>query len=189
MILFRTPLRSTLALAALAVNSCISPPNFPTTPSIEFKDMTVTRVDDGVLTAYDRVTITVSFQDGEGDLGLRKEDKTDDSPYRQYLADGSPNRNYNNYFLVPYYRTSDGQYAPVEFGNAKNIYISTYPPLDPAGGKAAPLKGDLTYTTEIPVDGNFTPIKQGQDIRFELSIMDRGLHESNKIVTPSYRVQ
>lgn len=151
--------------------------------------MKVTRVDDGVSTAYDHVVLTVSFKDGEGDLGLNESDKTDDSPYRKLLADGTPNRNYNNYFLVPYYKTNSGEFAPVVFANAKNIYISTFPPLDPGTSKAAPLKGDLTFTTDISVDGNFTPIKQGQDIRFELSIMDRGLHESNKIVTPSYHVQ
>ncbi|WP_345111967.1 hypothetical protein [Hymenobacter algoricola] len=187
--MFRTLSGAAVVLSTFALSSCLNTPNFPSTPSIEFKEIKVTRVDDGITTAFDHVVITVNFKDGEGDLGLNESDKTPNSPYAKTLPDGTPNRNYNNYFLVPYFEVSPGRFEPVVFQNADNIYISTYPPLDPPGGKAAPLKGDLTFTTDILVDGSFTPIKSGQTIRFELSIMDRALNESNKVVTSSYLVQ
>jgi hypothetical protein len=184
---FRTLLRSALLLSAGAVGSCISPPDFPSTPSIEFKELKVNRVDDGVTTAFDHVVLTVTFKDGEGDLGLNESDKTADSPYAKTI-NGLPNRNYYNYFLTPFVETSPGVFEPVKFVNSLVTYNSTYPPLDPAGSKSAPLKGDLSFTTDVLVDTD-TPIKSGQNIRFELTIMDRALHESNKITSSVYHVQ
>jgi len=189
MVLFRTLWKSSLVvLTTVAVSSCLSPPNFPSTPSIEFKKLEVTRVVDNTGT-YDNVAVTVSFKDGEGDLGLTEEQKTADSPYTRYLADGvTLNRNYYNYFITPFVETSPGQFEAVPLLDVRLPYDSTYPPLDPTNGKAAPLKGDLTFTTKIYADID-TPIKPGQNIRFEVSIMDRALHESNKITTSAYHVE
>jgi hypothetical protein len=190
MTMFRTLLRSLLGLSAVAVSSCISPPDFPSTPSIEFKELKVTRIVDPNpnITPIDNVVVTVSFKDGEGDLGLNESDKVDGGPYSYKLADGSLNRNYYNYFITIYRQNSQGGFDPVPLVDPRFPYDSTFPPLDPQGGKAAPLKGDLNFTTKIKIDTN-TPIKSGETIRFEVSIMDRALHESNKVVTSTYRVQ
>jgi hypothetical protein len=189
MTMFRTLSGSLLAVAALAVSSCLSPPDFPSTPSIEFKALKVERIDTNPnLTPYDHVVVTVSFKDGEGDLGLTDADKTADSPYRQYLADGSMNRNYYNYFITIFRKNSQGTFEPVPLKDPRFPYDSTYPPLDPVGSKPAPLKGELNFTTDIFIDTD-TPIRSGETIRFEVSIMDRALHESNKITTSEYKVQ
>ncbi|WP_345070560.1 hypothetical protein [Hymenobacter fastidiosus] len=189
--MLRTLSGSLLLLTALAVSSCISPPDFPSTPNIEFKELKVTRITDPNpnIVPQDQVAVTVSFQDGEGDLGLTNDQKTKGSPYYQDPQQGAPrNRNFYNYFITIFRQNGQGRFEPVPLVDPRFPYDSTFPPLDPEGGKAAPLKGDLTFTTNFDIDTD-KPIKPGDIIRFEISIMDRALNESNKITTTSYLVQ
>jgi len=50
---------------SVAVGACFDPPEFPTTPMIEFEDMTYKRVN-----GIDSLFFEISFTDGDGDLGL-----------------------------------------------------------------------------------------------------------------------
>ena len=47
--------------------SCFDPPNFPIVPRITFKGVKIINVADPLI--YDTLTVSVSFQDGDGDLG------------------------------------------------------------------------------------------------------------------------
>jgi hypothetical protein len=61
------------ALLALGVTGCLNPPDYPETPSIEFKGITKQRMTGPNGTAdFDRVVVSVDYKDGDGDLGLRE---------------------------------------------------------------------------------------------------------------------
>ena len=65
-------------LAGILVTSCLTPPEFADTPSIEYHDVTFKKGE----TAFDAdtLTVTITFQDGNGDLGLNKDFDTGE-PY------------------------------------------------------------------------------------------------------------
>jgi hypothetical protein len=143
-----------LLLTGLTVSSCLEPPDYPDTPTIGFQSITSKRITDNTGT-YDQVTITVSFRDGNGDLGLTNEDKVPGSPWAERNPDGSFNPYYNNYYLTP------------------------YPPLA-TDGREAPLRGDLSFSYNFYVG---SPFRSGQVVRFDVSILDRALNQSNTVTT------
>ncbi|MCB2407822.1 hypothetical protein [Hymenobacter lucidus] len=174
-----------LGLSGL-LTSCLEAPEYPTSPRIEFKEIVVDRYDFGTgYTPVDTVRLTINFTDGDGDLGLSiNGDK--DAPYQPTNPDGSYNRNTHNYFITPYKRTDpNGAFQAVATGSTSE-YNSRFPPLFSADAKPGPLKGTLTLTTPFFLGSPFRP---GDEVRFEVSIMDRALNESNKITTASYIVK
>ena len=187
MSLFRTLSAATaLCLAAVAnLTGCISAPNYPVVPEIDFKEVVVTHVlPTGALNARDTLKFVLNFRDGDGDLGLSKDDLLV-APYNT-ITGGHNNRGYSyNYFIQPFIKNAGtGQFTrfitPPPFGKIGQ-YDATYPRLNGVDGKPAPLKGILNYKFPISLDGS--TYKAGQVFRFEISILDRALHESNTITT------
>ncbi|QIL77740.1 hypothetical protein [Hymenobacter sp. HDW8] len=166
-----------LLLTGLTVSSCLEPPEYPETPTIDFERITSQRISDASGT-YDKVTITVSFRDGDGDLGLNEADKTDDSPWAR-IKNGLPNPYYNNYYLTPSIRNAQGDFVELELPDPSFNYNSTYPPLA-TDDREAPLRGELNFTYDFYVGSPFTP---GQTVRFNVSIFDRALNQSNTVTT------
>lgn len=163
-----------LLLTGLTVSSCLEPPEYPDAPTISFKEITSQRISDATGT-YDRVVITVSFRDGDGDLGLNESDKTPDSPWAR-IKDGQLNPFSDNYHLTAFVRNAQNEFVPpVPSFNTSN----TYPPLA-TDGREAPLRGDLKFTYDFYVGGVF---RVGQTVRFEVYIFDRALNQSNTITT------
>jgi hypothetical protein len=163
-----------MLFVGLAVSSCITAPEYSDTPEISFKSITKQRfvTDDGT---FDSVKVTISFRDGDGDLGLDNADTN--PPYQQYEADGkTENRFYNNYFLQPQVRQADDSYQNYNVGFG---YNSRYPYLN-TSGRSEPLKGDLTFSQRF-FKGTFG--SPGKIVRFQVSIVDRALHESNTVIT------
>jgi hypothetical protein len=168
-----------LLLTGLTVSSCLEPPDYPDTPTIGFQSITSKRITDNTGT-YDQVTITVSFRDGNGDLGLTNEDKVPGSPWAERNPDGSFNPYYNNYYLTPYIRnTANGEFVELELPDPSFNYNSTYPPLA-TDGREAPLRGDLSFSYNFYVG---SPFRSGQVVRFDVSILDRALNQSNTVTT------
>ncbi|MBG8554921.1 hypothetical protein [Hymenobacter guriensis] len=162
---------------SLFVASCISPPEYPDTPSIEFKNINSVRVVDGDGTR-DVVTITLAFKDGTGDLGLDSLD-IKAAPFLPKNADGTPNRYFNNYFVKIFRKDkATGVFRSL---NVEPQYDSRFDHLAPSD-KAAPIKGDLRFTLNLQYGFTF---RKGDEIRFEIAIADRGLRESNTITTDS----
>ena len=178
------------ALLCAAVASCISPPDYPDTPSIKFKRLDVVRISDAT-GVFDSDTIVISFEDGNGDLGLSTDDIM--APYNEVKdpATGrNTNLNYFNYYIQPqvkYLGTTDfvDFVNPAPFGFVGEFY-SRYPRLDPDAEKEAPLKGDLRFNIKWYLQAPFFP---GDEVRFKVSINDRALNQSNEIITSSYIVQ
>ncbi|ALD21217.1 hypothetical protein [Hymenobacter sp. DG25A] len=163
----------------LLLNACITPPDYPDTPSIEFKAIKLQRKSP-VTGVYDSVTVTVSFKDGDGDLGLSPTDTL--PPHNQYNPNSTdpnrtPNRFYNNYFFQPLLKGEDGVFRPIDFAFP---YDSRFPRLTNSD-RSEPIKGDLNFSQTF-FRGAFP---SGSEVRFEVSIVDRALHESNKVTTSS----
>ena len=187
--LFRTlSAAAAVGLAAASLASCISAPNFPIVPEIEFSEVRVAHVAAGSQNAVDTLTFVLNFRDGDGDLGLSPEDLKV-APYNTTTG-GHNNRGYGyNYFIQPFIKNSSGQFVqfvnPPPFGKVGE-YDSYFPRLDGDKAKPAPLKGTLNYKFPITLDGS--AFKPGQVFRFEISILDRALHESNKITTSEVKL-
>jgi hypothetical protein len=152
-------------------------------PEIDFKDVQVVRVpaSNGNL-AIDTLKFAINFRDGDGDLGLSDQDITV-APWNATTG-GPNNRGYSyNYFIKPFKKNDTGQF--VEFlipgGIGAGEYDGRYLRLDGADAKPAPLKGELRYKLPLSLDGDV--FRAGQVFRFEISIMDRALHQSNTITT------
>jgi hypothetical protein len=185
--LFRTLSGAALVcLAGGGLSSCLNPPNYPIVPEIDFKDVQVVRVpaSNGNL-ATDTLKFAINFRDGDGDLGLSDQDIT----VAPWNADtGGPyGRGYKfNYFIRPFvFDISSRQFVPfttpLALGGFVGEYDGRYLRLDGADAKPAPLKGELRYKLPISLDGDI--YRAGQVFRFEISIMDRALHQSNTITT------
>jgi hypothetical protein len=52
----------------MAIEACFDPPEYPVTPEIEFENIQFKDVADP---GFDSLILTISFKDGDGDLGLR----------------------------------------------------------------------------------------------------------------------
>ncbi|GAB3867477.1 hypothetical protein GCM10028824_09950 [Hymenobacter segetis] len=185
--LFRT-LRGValLGLAGAGLSGCLSAPSYSNTPEIEFTDVRVTRIPPpkpGDLTEVD-LEFVLSFRDGDGDLGLDPEDLN--NPPFNSTTGGHNGKGFGlNYFVQPYKKNpATGKFEfflnPPPFGKVGE-YDDRYPRLNGADGRAAPLKGELRHMVPFFLDG--TVFNTGDVFRFEISILDRGLHESNKITT------
>ena len=169
---FRVLGLATLALlASLTVSSCLTPPDYSDTPEIDFKSIQIKRVTDATGT-YDTVTVTVSFRDGDGDLGL-----SNDETNPPYQYDNGNNRYNNNYFFEPQIlNPQTGIFNPVTINYG---YDSRYPRLTQSERKE-PLRGELSFGLKFSVGSTFA---RGSTVRFKVSIADRALHESNTVLT------
>lgn len=176
-----------LALAGTGISSCLSPPDYPIEPNIDFKDIKLVRVPnaDGGNIELDTVIVSLNFRDGDGDLGL--DDADIKVPPFNTTTGGHNNLGYrNNFFVQPFKKVGGVNGSFVKFVTPllpQGKYDGRYPRLDGSvDGKRAPLKGSMTY--KLPVltldRSNFNV---GDVFRFEVSILDRGLHESNVIIT------
>ena len=106
-----------LVAAGFGISSCLSPPDYPETPEISFKRIQQRRVD--TLTGlFDRVVVTVSFKDGDGDLGLSNDDIN--PPFNELdPVTKLPNRYYNNYFFQPQIQRGGGQFEDYKDRNSR----------------------------------------------------------------------
>ncbi|MBF9140456.1 hypothetical protein [Hymenobacter properus] len=182
--LFRTLTIACSALAGLGLSSCLSAPDYPVVPAIDFKSVDMVVVPTGTLTAIDTLKFSVDFRDGDGDLGL-SDDDIKVAPFNATTG-GFNNRGYAyNYSIQPYKRNGNaGNYTYTKFVNAGGVegeYNGRFLHLEKEGSRPAPLKGTLTYALPLSVDG--APFYPGDTFRFEITIMDRALNRSNTVTT------
>jgi len=58
------------AIILTGVSACFNPPEFPIQPQIEFESIQYKEYGTGFDSEYDSLILTISFKDGDGDLGL-----------------------------------------------------------------------------------------------------------------------
>ncbi|MFD2720065.1 hypothetical protein ACFST9_15180 [Hymenobacter monticola] len=180
--LFRTTTVLGFGLAGLGLSSCLSAPDYPVEPAIDFKSVEMVVVPTGPRTAIDTLKFSVDFHDGDGDLGLSNDD-IKVAPYNATTGGFKGRSPQYNYIIQPFKRSgTNGNYTYTKFVlSTEGEYDGTYPRLEKDDTRPAPLKGTLTYALPVSVDGSvFNP---GDTFRFEITIMDRALHASNTVTT------
>ena len=146
---------STLILAAFVM--CISPPDYPIEPQIEFLGLSKNTMRQGVLGIEDSLFLTFSFTDGDGDLGNLGQAK---DSVNIFLTDKRTNQP-SERFRIPYVPEQgagngiSGDMRLLLFTTCCNVL----PPCE--------------ASTTKPID----------TLVYEIYIKDRAGHESNRILT------
>jgi hypothetical protein len=141
---------------AVVLSSCLKTEEFPKEPHIEYKSY----VQHG-----DSSELTISFTDGDGDIGLGQGDT---------LAPYNPGSEWYHNFFVDYYKMVNGEWVMQDFPLPLYYRI---PVITPTGQNKA-LQGDITVeisTLVLPADTTV------DFVRFSIHIADRALHESNTV--------
>ena len=147
----------------LGLSSCIQFHTYPLEPYIEFLSFTKISTTSGV---DDLGTLTISFTDGDGDIGL--DDNQTDTPY-----DTSSIYYYN--IFIKYFEKQNGEYKEVVLIPSNDGRI---PNLTPTGNKKG-LQGNISVDLYIN-----NPLSVYDTIRYEVYIVDRALNHSDTITTP-----
>lgn len=150
-----------LALMCLLV-SCYESPNFDLKPNIEFKSLRKEiRLDAFSGSKKDSVIISISYQDGDGDLGLNETEK----------ATAVLKNDYN--YLIKIFRKKKGVFTEV----IQDVPYSGYFPRLKSDGKIGPIEGSIDYSIDFPQP--FTPVKDS--LKFQVTIKDRVGNISNTV--------
>lgn len=158
-----TKLLGVLLLTALLAASCLKTEEFPKEPHIAFKSYTQ---------SPDSSELTISFTDGDGDIGLNQGDT---------LAPYNPGSHWYHNFFVDYYKLENGTWELQVF--TLPLYYRI-PVITPTGQNKA-LEGDIA----VQISPQVLPQVPGDTVRFGVYIADRALHESNTVFTDAIVVQ
>lgn len=151
------------ALVLLALSACFKKKKFSEVPSIRFLEFTKLE---------DSAKITLSFQDGEGDIGLAPDQMG--SPYNP----GS--RYYYNLYMV-YYEKDDalGWIPGKDFNGDTIVFKNRILPV--YQGKKKGIEGKIVATLEPFFYNPFS--SQSDTVKYRVQLIDRALHESAWIET------
>ncbi|MBT9392801.1 hypothetical protein KLP40_06465 [Hymenobacter sp. NST-14] len=175
-------LAALLAFTGLGAAACISPPDYPDTPEIEFKSITQQPRTNPLGGIENNVGITVSYRDGDGNLGMKE-----DEIRQAGNAPQSPNS--YNYICTLQIRDGSNTFIDYNFTPIFPGYSGQFPYLPPAeqGDRAAPIRGDLTLNVVVTATPPVLP--RGSVVRFKIKIKDRDLNESNEVLTSPITLQ
>ena len=153
------------------LTSCSPVQSYSEIPEIRFKELVV---EDRFDTAFEQIMrkaiLTFSFIDGDGDLGVRKEDK-----------DNPASRIYYTWFQ----KLPDMTYDLYQFNDTLTTITSAIP-YDEVMNKNEAQNKTLKGTIEIVLD---PPLKQGLDtMQIRFYITDRAKNESNLERTPDFSI-
>ena len=150
-----------LLLSALLIG-CRHEEKYSIIPYIEF--LSLEKVDNG--TGHDsQATLTIHFQDGDGDIGLDDRDKNPvfavDSPY------------YYNFF-IDFYEKQQGEWVKIDLPTPLHAHVPHLSEDVPES-----IEGKLSILTYIN-----NPMSSYDTVRLSCYLVDRALHHSDTIVTP-----
>ncbi len=149
-------------LLLLAIG-CTKPPDYPDEPVIEFLRMTKTSMEQGALN-NDSLTITISFTDGDGDIG-NEDSENAQQIISAFFTDTRTDYEFSPTFAIPHI---PDQGAGNGISGEINMSIFTscclYPDATPP----------CTASSEYPEDM----------LSYRIKIVDRAGNESNVIETP-----
>lgn len=156
-----------LILLFTGLTGCIKDVEYPLKPEIEFGGFSTMRDVSG----KDSVgLITISYTDGDGNIGLFEWDTVEPKKYNYYLK------------FMQYINKELVEFKPPDTTLTFNARI---PILTPAG-KNKNIKGDITMTLALYFARQAL---QSDTIAFEIYIKDRTLLESNVIETPLFVIK
>ena len=160
--------------------ACFSPPEFSNAPEIGFVGISGDRTTDPLGNRQDSITVTISFKDGDGDLGLSNQDTL--SPFQPFeqQPDGSLTVNlYHHNYHMTVKRMKDGMLEEVNFLDGGKVK-GRFPRLVDGNG---PLEGELNFGRYFLIGGSSNTFNEGDSLLFEVFIIDRALQQSNTITT------
>lgn len=148
--------------------ACVDIPQYDNTPSIAFNSITkYVVVDQSTQKLKDSIIITVDFTDGDGDLGVSR-DQANDPKYSDW----------GNYQLRTFIIKPDKSEIEIPLSQDQFMFFQQLKPE----GKPGPIKGklDLGYKTEMTYSD---PSNTMIPIRFKIKIRDRALRASQEVST------
>lgn len=163
-----------LAVAA----GCVDIPDFSDTPAIYYNGISQdVRVDTilGIPQESEIVTVTVNFEDGDGDLGASTAEIQDTENFTKNYRN-APGWNLEaNYELVTMIQQRDSSWSEMVMAGDSFKFF----PLLKVDGKAGPIKGKLDLNTRFRRLNTAVPTK----VKFKVRIIDRAFRVSNQIET------
>lgn len=155
-----------LIIIVAVFSSCNKTKDYPVQPIIEFKELVGLRNTDGIDTI---ARLTLSFTDGDGDLGYRKGDTA--APF-------NPGSEFFYNFFMKIYYMDNGTFTEVPF-------LADFPPnyripAIESNDHSKATAGDIIVDIELTGVENVTP---RDTFKFEVYVSDRALHKSNTITS------
>ncbi|HEY0977182.1 MAG TPA: hypothetical protein VGE21_06905 [Flavobacteriales bacterium] len=152
-----------VAMAVIAVlgAGCLKTEEFPTQPVITFKSFEV---------FPDSASLTISFTDGDGDIGLDQGDTL--APFNPPYDPDRPW--YYNFFVDAYYLQNGVWQDP---GFVLPLYYRV-PDITPTGQNKA-LEGDIAVAINNAVLDGLQAL--GDTVKFEVRLADRARQMSNRV--------
>ena len=159
----KTVLIMVITFFVAAFTGCTKHEKYPIEPHIEFYSFTKIpnnyKVDD-------KAILSISFTDGDGDIGLE-------------MGDTMPPYNYGGPFyyncFIDYYEKRKGEFVKVELPSTNNARIPKVNADLPQRG----IRGNIEI--ELFINNILSPY---DTIKFSIYIVDRALHKSNQVETP-----
>lgn len=152
----------TLFTGMILLSSCMKKEVYPEIPEIAFQSF-ITQFDTGMYAK--RGFLTISFKDGNGDIGLW--------PDQKWPPFDTGSIYYYNY-IIDYYEKQNGTFVKVVLDPPYNARIPYLTPDDP--NKA--IKGIIVDTLAL------NPMPLHDTVKFKFYIYDRALNKSNVDSTP-----
>jgi hypothetical protein len=152
----------------LSMLGCTKEVEFSYIPEIQFKSQTKLKSIQGRDSA---LKLTISYTDGDGDLGLNQEDTT---------GHFSPDSIYYYNLYAYYYELIDGKWSQVtayDFSTDTIRFKYRLPYMTPDSDNKA-IKGEIEYTIA------YLNPRKSNTIKFRIYIYDRALHKSNEVESP-----
>ncbi|MEZ4757738.1 MAG: hypothetical protein R2817_12990 [Flavobacteriales bacterium] len=145
-----------LALGAvLLLSACLKKEEFPPEPTIAFKSLEQ---------FGDSASLTITFTDGDGDIGL--DDTDTEAPFE-------PGSDYYHNLFVGFDQLNNGVWQEVQLALPLNYRV---PRITPSGQNKA-LSGELAVALKPwPI----IPGSEGDTVRFDVRLLDRSLNASNE---------
>lgn len=162
-----------VVVVALTLSSCFTEPDYPDTPSIEFRGIFKYTLPAGQgigKSKRDSVVITIGFKDGDGNLGTTVNSPT----YKADSARYAQNGDWGNY-QIRTFRFTNNRY--VEYTDQVNANL-LFPDLT-AGKPKGAIEGSLDFNQLFP----YGTVIQMYPTKFQIKIRDRSLNESNVVET------
>ena len=160
--------------STIVFSGCVDIPDFNNTPAIWYNSIsqeTETTVVAGANIETEVVTLTIDFEDGDGDLGASSA-QVNDQNFKEQLKNvtgwGIP----ANYELVTMIKQPNGTWTEsILPGNTDELF----PDLKP-DGKPGPIKGKLDLKIEFPKGRSSVQ----RTVKYKVRIIDRAFHISNQ---------
>lgn len=165
---------SLFLILAVASAGCVDIPDFDDTPKIYYNGVdqyTETDTVSGKVQKTEFVTITIDFEDGDGDLGASADDVNDSTfveRYEKVAGWGLP----ANYELVTMRMNKDSSWSEAVLPGDT---FKFFPVLKP-DGKPGPIKGKLDLVVRYLYSDRSVLAK----VKFKVRIIDRKFHISNQ---------